>query len=205
MNARRLLLILLLVVLVSARTGESARAQSEEERYVHAIVTWLIEADGHLSEASSALTDCLANFSGCVNDRSRVVERLNASRNGLVAVRAAVLSLAVPGRYRAVNDFAIRGLTRTIDGTALHMEGLNEGSLETLQAGSALMSQGREDLREAAGLLTAMPPRSVLDEVLVYLVAAIAASVAVSVAFLVRWYRRGTRARIPPPRDPKGA
>ena len=204
MDLRHLLPLLLLAVLVSDPVSNGARAQTDEEQYVHEITIWLIEADRHLSEASRALTDCLANFSGCVTDPFPVVERLNASRSGLVRVRAAVLSLAVPGRYRVANDCVIRGLTHSINGTALHMEGLNEGSLAKFEAGSAFMSQGRNELQEAANLLRAMPPRSLLEEVLVYLLGAIAASLAISTTLLVWWYRREMRNRMPPPRDPKG-
>ncbi len=204
MDPRHLLPFLLLAVLVSAPVSNGAKAQTDEERYVHEITIWLIEADRHLSEASRALTNCLANFSGCVTDPSPVVERLNASRNALVVVRAAVLSLTVPGRYRVVNDLVIQGLTHSINGTALHMEGLSEGSLAKFEAGSAFMSQGRDELREAANFLGAMPPRSLLEEVLVYLLGALAVSLAISTTLLVWWYRREMRTRMPPPRDPKG-
>ena len=144
MNLRRILpTVLLSLFLLSILGVEGARAQSAEERYVQEIRSFLIEAEIHLSDATDALADCLATFSRCLADPSSVVVRLNASRNSLIAVRASVLSLAVPWRYLEVNDLVVRGLTHSIDGTGLHMEGLREGSLEKFEAGSDLAAMGR--------------------------------------------------------------
>ena len=200
MNLRCMLPALFLSLLLLSGLGiNGARAQSDEERYVQEIRSLLIAAELHLSDAADALAQCLANFSRCVMHSSSVVGQLNASRNSLVAVRASVLSLSVPGRYQLVNDLVVRGLTDSIDGIGLHMEGLSEGSLAKFEAGSDLTGAGRQELQDAVDLLRAMPPRSTFEEILLFLAIAISGSLIVSVALLVWWYRRQVRRRSPPP------
>ena len=110
-----------------------------------------------------------------------------------------LVPLPVPERYRRVHDLSVAGLTDSIDGLALHMDGLRNQSLETFQAGSARMSDGRGELGEAARILTATPPRSVLEQILLLLVIAGGVSSAVVLALFLRWRSKATRKRAPPP------
>jgi len=200
---RRLLTLVLLVVLFLSLGSGVAAAESDEETYFRTIVVLLIESNVHLNNASGALSDCTLNFTGCINDPIPVVNRLNASRTSLIEVSADVAALPVPERYRRVQDLSVAGLTDSVDGLALHMDGLRNQSLETFQAGSAHMSDGRAELGEAADILSATPPRSVFDQALPLLVIAGGVSGAVVVALFLRWRSRATRKRTPPP-DEKG-
>lgn len=191
--------VLLAVFFLSLGSGVAA-AQSDEEVYFRTIVVLLIETNVYLNNASEALSHCTFDFTGCViNDPTPVIDRLNASRNGLIEVRADVVPLQAPERYSRVHDLSVAGLTDSIDGLALHMDGLRNQSLETFQAGSAHMSDGRDELGEAADILSATPPKSVLEQALPLLVIAGGASSAVVLALFLRWRSKATRRRDPPP------
>lgn len=198
----RIVPIFVIVLLLASFIGDDARGQTDEERYVLEIVPLLIEANVHLGNATDALGDCLANFSSCLNDPSAVVQRLNESRDGLIGVRASVQVLVVPGRYQLVNDLSIDGISHSIDGTALHIEGLEEKSVVKFESGSNLTAQGRDEMQQAIDLLEVTPPRTALEELLMIVVVVVAVSVASSVGLLIWWSRRG-RTRPPAARPPE--
>lgn len=200
---RRLLAVVLLAVISLSLGSGMAAAQSDEEVYFQAIVVFLIETNLHLDNASEALSDCTLNFSGCINDPTPVINRLNASRTGLIEVSADVAALPVPERYRQVQEHSVAGLTESIDGLALHMNGLRNQSLEIFQAGSVHMSTGRDELGEAADILSATPPRSVFDQALPLLAIAGGVSGAVVVALFLLWRAKAARKRTPPPSEKK--
>lgn len=199
MIPRRLLAVVLFAVLFFSLSSVVAAAQSDEEVYFRTIVVLLIETNVHLNNASKALSDCTVNFSGCINDPTPVINRLNASRTSLIDVSAVLVPLPVPERYRRVHDLSVAGIMDSIDGLALHMDGLRNQSLETFLNGSAHMSNGRDELGEAADILSATPPRSVLEQALPLLVTGGGVSSAVVLAVFLRWRSRATRKRAPPP------
>lgn len=194
MNRKRVLQALLIVVLSVTPAISPVAAQSEEEVYYQEVRRLLVEAEAHLLAATEALSRCLGSFSDCVADRSPIVAMLNESRTGLIGVRASFLSLSLPERYRTANALIVEGLTDSIDGITLQMEGLEEPSLEKFDAGSALMAEGRQELNEAVDLLNALPPRSVWEPILLAVGIGLAVFVGASVLLFLRWHRRQVRA-----------
>lgn len=190
MKREALLLGILFVVFLNTIGMGTAVGQTSEEVYVREIRQLLITADGYLLEAAEALASCLEAFSECLADPSPVIDRLNASRNGLIEIHATVISLNVPEKYANVNALVIQGLNKSIEGIAFHMEGLRDQSLQKFQTGSDLMTEGREKLEEAADLLRANPPRSSLENFLITLLFAISAILISTIVLMFRWYRR---------------
>ena len=200
MRFRHRVFVLVIALLLPSVTAPGVKALTEEEQYFQEIVSLLIAADFHLANASDALTDCLATFQSCLANPSAVVKRLNTSRDGLVAVGSDVSILHVPDRYSVVNQLVTKGIAHSINGTSLHIEGLQETSLAKFEAGSALTSEGRDELQQAVDFLHANPPGSPLAQILLFLLIAIGISLAGSVLLIVRWYRKEVRRRSSPPR-----
>lgn len=172
---------------------------SDEERYVEEIRALILAANIQLIEASEALAQCLGTFSDCISDPGFIVLRLGLARDGLADIRTNVSRLAVPDRYREVNDLVGRALTDSIDGIALHMAGLQQASLEKFEAGSDLTALGRDELATAVALLEATPPRSPWADLLLLLLIGIPVVLTSSLGLLLWKYRRRTRERSPPP------
>lgn len=193
MNGLRIFLMFLLASIVLGSVAVPASAESEEERYVKEITSLLIVADLHLTGARDALLQCLSDFGGCVSDSRLVVARLNISRDGLGTVLNSTASQNVPARYRVVHDLVAQGLRDSISGIGLHVEGLQEGSLEKFEAGSDVTAVGRGELQGAIDLLNSTPPRSEFEAWLVPIIVAIAAASVVSTTGLLLWYRKERR------------
>ena len=184
---RRVLYAAVVALVIGALLLVPFVVRSDEEAYFHGVRPLLVETEEHLLAAIQALSDCLGSFSECVANRTPVVSMLGQARFGLLEVRSSVASLPVPERYRAAHALLLDGLTESADGLLLQMEGLEEPSLPKFDRGSDLMVAGRKDLNDAVDGLNALPPRSLLEMIL--LAAAVALALFVC-SFVVLTYRR---------------
>ncbi|MFQ6012923.1 MAG: hypothetical protein ACE5LS_04695 [Thermoplasmata archaeon] len=200
MKRRRAIALLFLLLALTVQGPFVGGAQAQDEEQYFRDIGFLIEAaEVHLKEASDAILTCAGDLVQCTTDPMPIVVRLNASRDGLSAIRSTVLVLVVPERYRAANGLVAQGLNDTITGIGLYADGVRDPSEATLLAGSDLFSVGLGEIDLAKQLLAQSPPASPLVQLLMVLIVALAASVAVSVGLILWWYRRVRRA---PPRGP---
>lgn len=163
---------------------------TEEEVYFQEILSQIGAADTQLQEAAQAIFDCSANLSSCVDNPQPTVDRLNASRDGIVWIKVTVLSLSIPPRYNEINDLVADGLTDSIDGLDLYAQGLSERSGSKISAASDLLSMGEDKLEAAVRGLRERPPASNASLLLILLLGAVGASLAVTLIVSL-WFFRG--------------
>lgn len=182
-------MVLLLILSLSGPIVGTAQAQ-DEEQYFRDIASLIAAAEVHLGEATEAILTCAASLVQCTTNPVPILVRLNASRNGLDGIRATVLGLAVPARYRTAHGLVAQGLNDSIAGIDLYVEGILSQSDTGILTGADLFSAGIGELAEAERLLAQSPPASPLLEILTILIVALGASVAVSVGLILWWVRR---------------
>ncbi len=181
---------LALALLLIAASPLAGLAEADEEQYFREITAIIAAADTHLDGISDAISNCLQNFLICTTNPSPFIAQLNVSRNGLITLRETAVALEVPDRYRTIHDLVTQGLTDIIEGIALYIEGLEEGSTQKLDGGGDLTSTGTQELQLAVDLLAQTPPTSPLQQLLIILIIVIGSSLVVSIVLLVWWYRR---------------